>query len=68
MADGAQCTIHSEVTMTQMHACKQVICDGPAVPAGIVIETGTFTQLAAVSLNAGNFEQAEMMLEQRDYL
>ena len=39
-----------------------------ALHAGIVIETGTFTQLAAASLNANRFEQAEMMLEQRDYL
>ena len=35
---------------------------------GIVIESATYSQLAGKSLNAGNFEQAERMLEYRDYL
>lgn len=36
--------------------------------AGILIEGATYGQLAAASLRAGNFEQAEEMLELRDYL
>jgi hypothetical protein len=35
---------------------------------GIVIEAATYSQLAAKSLNAGNFAQAEKILEHRDYL
>ena len=35
---------------------------------GVVIEASTYTQLAAKSINAGNFEQADLMLEERDYL
>jgi hypothetical protein len=35
---------------------------------GVVIEAATYDQLAAKSLTAGNFEQAEEMLELRDYL
>ena len=35
---------------------------------GVVIESQTYSQLAASSLAAGNFEQSEMMLEYRDYL
>jgi hypothetical protein len=36
--------------------------------AGILIEGATYGQLAAASLRSGNFEQAEEMLELRDYL
>lgn len=35
---------------------------------GIIIEGATYSQLAAASLTAGDFPQAEMMLEMRDYL
>jgi hypothetical protein len=34
---------------------------------GIIIEGSTYSQLAAKSLTAGNFAQAEEMLEMRDY-
>jgi hypothetical protein len=36
--------------------------------AGILVESATYSQLAASSLTAGNFAQAEEMLEMRDYL
>ena len=35
---------------------------------GIIIEGATYSQLAASSLQAGNFPQAEELLEMRDYL
>lgn len=35
---------------------------------GIVIESATYGQLAAKSMEAGKFEQAEELLEMRDYL
>lgn len=35
---------------------------------GIIVEGATYSQLAAASLTAGDFPQAEMMLEMRDYL
>lgn len=35
---------------------------------GIIVEGTTYSQLAAASLTAGDFPQAEMMLEMRDYL
>ena len=36
--------------------------------SGLPIESSTYTQLAAKSLTAGNFEMAEQLLEERDYL
>ena len=35
---------------------------------GVAIEAATYSQLAAKSLTAGDFEQAEELLEERDYL
>eukprot|EP00892_Ulva_mutabilis_P007762 jgi/Ulvmu1/5358/UM022_0152.1 len=35
---------------------------------GVIIEGATYSQLAAASLTAGDFPQAELMLEMRDYL